>query len=178
MLIRLLLAGLLAAGVALAQDEGGGAGGMGGGMGGAGRGGGGMGEGGMGGGGMGGGGMGMARSTVSKLDQMATWCTLSKDQKKQFKTILDAGSKETEGLRKQIAQSKTAVEAAIVGGQSPDEIKKLVDADSLLNSQMTQEEYKAFSELFKILDADQKKLGAQNVLRAMSGIFMTKNWDQ
>jgi hypothetical protein len=32
--------------------------------------------------------------------------------------------------------------------------------------------------MYKILDADQKKLGAQNVLRIMSGIFMTKNWDQ
>ena len=119
----------------------------------------------------------MGRASVSKLDQMATACTLTKDQKKQFKTILDNDNKEADSLRKQLATNKTALSAAVAGGRSADEIKKLVDADSLAHAQMIQKEYKAFGELFKVLDLDQKKLGAQKVLGLMGGIFLNKNWE-
>jgi succinate dehydrogenase flavin-adding protein (antitoxin of CptAB toxin-antitoxin module) len=108
---------------------------------------------------------------------MATACTLTKDQKKQFKTILDNDNKDADGLRKQLAASKTAMESAISGGKSPDDVKKAVDADSLLHAQMTQKEYKAFGELLKVLDDDQKKLGQNRVLSLMGGIFLNKNWE-
>jgi Spy/CpxP family protein refolding chaperone len=117
------------------------------------------------------------RPAETRLDVMATTCRLSKDQKKQFKTILNAGSKDADGLRKQVAQSKSTVETAIVAGKSSDEIRKLVEADASLSAQMTEREYKAFSELYKLLEPDQKKQGAQRLFGLMKGIFAAKSWD-
>ena len=163
MLGRFLLVGLLAAGFAFAQDEGGGGGGGGG------RGG--------GGGGAGGGGGGMARQMPTKLDQMTTACTLTKDQKKQFKTVLDAASKDADPLRKRIDDGLKQIQAAVLANKSAEEVKKLVDSYQMERTQMTAIEYKAFAELYKLLDPDQQKKGAQRVLGLMSGIFMVKIWD-
>ncbi len=157
MFIRLALACLLAAGFAFAQ-RGGGRGGIPDAAG--------SGE-----------GVPTMRSAPTRLDLMANTCALSKDQKKQFKTILDAGSKDAEGLRKQIAQSKSTVETAVVAGKNSDEIRKLVEADARLSAQMTEREYKAFAELYKLLDADQKKQGAQRMFELMRGIFATRTWN-
>ena len=157
MLIRMLLIGALAAGFAVAQDEGGGGGG----------------------GGRGGGGVvpGVPRSMPSVLDRMATACNLSKDQKKEFKTILDSAGKEGEPLRKQIPQSRADVAAALQAGKAPDQVKTLVEANAAARAQMTQLEMKTFAALYKLMDADQRKQGAQRVFSSMTGLFMKKNWD-
>ena len=170
MILRFLLVCLLAAGCAFAQDEGGGGGG------------GGMGGGGGRGGGGGGGGMGMSRP--SKLDQIGTACNLSKDQKKQFKTILDGINKDAEDIRKQLPTAQKAMQTAIIAGKSGGELQQAIDAYASLNTQMTVMETKAFGVLFKTLDADQtvnadlKKQRAQRLLNLMGGIFANKNWDQ
>jgi uncharacterized membrane protein len=165
MLFRLLLIGALAAGFTFAQDEGGGGGGGGGGRGSG-----------------GGGGSVMSavpRPSASALDKMVTACNLSKDQRKQFKTILDAASKSAEALRKQIPQSRTQMGAAIQAGKSADEIKKLEEANGLMAAQMAEMEYKAFGELYKILDEDQHKAGGgQRLFGQVSGLLMKKNWDE
>ncbi len=165
MIFRLLVIGALAAGFGIAQDEGGGGGG-----------------GGRGGGAPGGGG-GVApavpRAMPSPLDRMVTACNLSKDQRKQFKAILDAASKSAEGLRKQIPQSREQVGAAVQAGKSADEIKKLVDAHGLAVAQMAETEYKTFGQLYNLLDADQRKAGSgQRLLGVVGGILMKKNWDE
>jgi uncharacterized membrane protein len=162
MLFRLLLIGALAAGFTFAQDEGGGGGG---------------------GGGRGGGGGGsvmpsVGRAMPSVLDRMVTACNLSKDQRKQFKTILDAASKSAEALRKQVPQTRVQIGAAVETGKSADEIKKLVESNGLMRAQMAEMEYKAFSELYKTLDADQRRAGAQRLLGMVTGILMKKNWDE
>ncbi|MGD0497609.1 MAG: periplasmic heavy metal sensor [Bryobacteraceae bacterium] len=174
MLVRLLLIGLLAAGFASAQisdpgevPSGGGGGGMGGGGG---RGGG----GGMGGAGMGGG---IPRMRTSMLDRMATACDLTKDQKKQFKTILDADSKDAEALRKEIPANRSQVEAAVLAGKSADDIKKLLDEGGMLDARMVALELKAFGQLCNVLEPDQRKQGGQRVLSMLYGIFMVKSWD-
>jgi hypothetical protein len=43
---------------------------------------------------------------------------------------------------------------------------------------MTEMEYRTFGELYKILDADQRRQGAQRVLTQLSGLLMKKNWDE
>jgi Spy/CpxP family protein refolding chaperone len=166
MYLKLLLIGALAAGIACAQDQGGGGGG-GGGMGG--------------GGGRGGGGGGNSLPSVqaqpTPLDRMAALCTLSKDQKKQFSAILDAASKSAVDLRKQIPADRQALEAAVQAGKIPDEIKKLEEADGQAMAQMTQIEMKAFVDLYKLLDPDQRKAGGQRIFSMLGGMFFKKNWN-
>jgi uncharacterized membrane protein len=164
MVFRLLLIGALAAGFTFAQDDSGGGGGGGGG------------------GGRGGGASSLpsvGRPTASVLDRMVTACNLSKDQRKQFKTILDAASKSAEALRKQIPQSRTQMGAAVQAGKSADEVKKLEESNGLMAAQMAEMEYKTFGELYKILSDDQHKAGGgQKLLSQVSGILMKKNWDE
>jgi len=162
MLIRLMLVGVLAAGFALAQDDSAGApsgGGRGGGRGGA--------------------DMPMVpRASASPLDRLATGCNLSKDQRKQFSAILDAAHKSAADLRKQVPLGRLQVEAAIQAGKSPDEIKKLVELHGLAMAQMTQIEMKAFGDLYKLLDEDQKKAkGGQQIYNVLPGLFTKKNWN-
>jgi Spy/CpxP family protein refolding chaperone len=176
MLIRLLLIGALAAGVGFAQRGGGGGGdptSMGDASGGAGGG------GGSRGGGGGGGGMMPGRGGMAPLDQMAASCSLSKDQKRQFKTIIDAASKSAEVLRKGIPPSRAQIGAAIQAGRSADEIRKLVEANALMTAQMAEAEYKVFGQLYNLLDAEQKKPGVgARLLSQVNGILMKKNWEE
>jgi Spy/CpxP family protein refolding chaperone len=176
MLIRLLLIGVLAAGAGLAQRGGGGGGGDPTSMGDASGGGG----GGSRGGGGGGGGMMPGRGSMAPLDMMANRCNLSKDQKKQFSTILDAAHKSAAAvaLRKQIPASREQIAAAVLAGKSPEEVKKVVDASGLAMAQMSQIELKTFGELYNLLDADQKKAGSQVVYNALAGMFLKKNWNE
>jgi hypothetical protein len=157
MLIRLLLIFILATGSAFAQRGGGGGGG---------------------GGDTGGGGGGPANVAPSMLDRMTDTCKLSKDQKNQFKTILTAANKSAETLRKQILPSRQQIGAAVQAGKSADEVKKMVISDGMWRAQMTAMEYKAFGELYNVLDAEQKKANAQRLFAFMAGIFMNKNWNQ
>ena len=93
MLIRLLLTTLLIAGMASAQRGGGG------------------GRGGM------GNNMPMAGAArVNRLDLMGQVLNLTKDQKKDVKTIMDDGQKEAAPLRDQLAKCRAVVAAAIQAG--------------------------------------------------------------
>jgi hypothetical protein len=114
---------------------------------------------------------------MSPLDRMAATCTLSKDQKKQFSSILDAASKSGADLRKQIPASRLALEAAAVAGKSPDELKKLEEADGLAVAQMTQLEMKTYGELRKVLDPDQIKAGGARIFNMLAGLLMKKSWN-
>jgi Spy/CpxP family protein refolding chaperone len=155
MYLRLLLIGALAAGFGCAQEGGGG--------------------------GSGRAGAGYAAppapNVVSPLQRMTTVCTLSKDQAKQFSAILDAASKSAADLRKQIPGDRGSIAAAVQAGKSPEEIKKLVDADGLAVAQMTQIEMKAYADLRKLLDPDQIKAGGARVYGMLVGMFMKKNWN-
>jgi Spy/CpxP family protein refolding chaperone len=154
MYLRLLVIGALAAGVLCAQRGGGG-----------------------------GGGGGLAPDVprggmATPLERMAKACDLSKDQTKQFNTIINAANKATASLREEIPNDRKQLAAAIAAGKSPDEIKKLVDAAGLSAAQMTQAEMKTFSDLYKLLDPDQGKKGAQVVLGMIPTLLMKKNWNE
>jgi len=118
------------------------------------------------------------RVMPSPLERMTTACTLSKDQAKQFSAILDAASKSAADLHKQLPASREQIEKAVQDGKSPDEIKKLVDASGLAQAQMTQIEMKAFGDLYKLLDADQRHAGAQRLFNMLPGMFLKKNWNE
>ena len=156
MLIRLLLAGILAAGLASAQ-RGGGGGGRGGG-----------------GGDMGGG---MPMMTMSnQLDTMANALKLTKDQKKDVKTIMDEAQKEATPLREQLSKSEQAIGDAVQAGKTPDDLKDLLNSHGALEAQMAGIELQAFAKIYKLLEGDQVG-NSKLVYPRMKGIFSGKNWN-
>lgn len=166
MFIRLVLTGILAATLAMAQRGGGGGGDDMGGMGG---------TGGMGGrGGMEGGGMNASRP--SRFDRITQVLKLNKDQKKEVKNILDEAQKEATPVREQIAKSRLAIGDAVQGGKSQDEINPLVASEATLESQMTGIELNAFAKIFKVLDKDQQA-NTRTVFQMTKGMFNGKNWN-
>jgi Spy/CpxP family protein refolding chaperone len=163
--LRLLLISALAASVLCAQEGGGGGGGMGGG------------------GGRGGGGGASVPEVprggmATPLERMTKACDLSKDQAKQFSTILNAASKSVAAIREEIPNDRKQLAAAILAGKSADEIKKLEEASGLAAAQMTQAEMKTFGDLYKLLDPDQRHKGDSTVFNMLPGMLMKKNWNE
>ena len=168
MLLRLLLASYLVCALASAQGRGGG-GGMGeeGGMGG-----------GMGGGSGRGGDMGPTGSfgpaRVSRLEMMTNLLKLEKDQRKEVKAIMDEGSKEAAPLREQMMKGRLKIGEAVKTGSGQEEaVKSYAD----LESQIAAIELKAFANIYKLLDADQKQR-TQRVYQMMNGVFQGRNWTE
>ena len=159
---KLLLAGVFAATLVLAQGRGGGGGGdMGGGEGGGGRG--------------GEGSIQMPR-VPTRMDQISEMLKLNKEQKKQVKSILDEGQKEAAPVRDQIARSGLAVGEAIQSGKSGDDLKPLVNSHAALDAQMVRIELSAFVKIYKLLDKDQV-VQTRVLFPMMKGIFDGKNWN-
>jgi hypothetical protein len=151
MLLKLLLAGILAASMASAQRGGGGKG-------------------------AGTGPIMPMNSTPDKLSILTDGLKLNKDQKKMVKTVLDEGQKEAAPLRDETAKSRQAIGEAVSAGKSQDEVDKLVKSHAAFESQMAGIEMKVFARIFKELDKDQQTR-AQMLFQMMNGIFQSKNWN-
>ncbi len=164
MIKKLLMTGLLAATLALAQ-RGGGGGGGGGGMGGGG------GEG-MGGGMGGGGGM----SRMSRMDMISEMLKLNKEQKKLLKTTFDEGQKSANPVREQLAKGRKAIAEAVAGGNQ-DQINSAVNNYAAAEAQMATIELQAFAKIYPALEKDQQQHGGQ-LFAMMNGIFKNKNWNE
>lgn len=162
MLVRLMLAAIISAGLASAQPGSGGMGeGMGGG-GGMGRGGGGMGE------SMGGGGM-MPRRQ-SKLDQLADKLKLKSDQKTEVEKILSAAMEKAGPVRDQLNQARRAVAEAMLNKASDDDVKKALEGYAAVSAQMTGIEADAFGKIYALLKPNQQGKAAQ-AFELMAGLF-------
>jgi len=161
MLKKILITGLLAAAVALAQGGRGG-GGSGGGMGGENM------------GGMGGGG-GAAR--VDRLDMISGMMKLNKDQKKALKATLDEGQKEAAPVRDQLAKARKAIaEAVAAGGQ--DGVTAAINNYAAAETQMTAIELRAFTKIWPSLEKEQQQGAKQFYASLLPGIFKNKNWNE
>ena len=169
MILRLALAGILAAGFGFAQRGGGD---MGGGMGDAST-----------------GGMGGSRNSrdstmnmpatpkvSNRIDVIATSLKLDKDQKKSVKNILDEAQKEANPVHDQILKSRMAVGEAIQEGKSQDEITKLVTGQAALEAQMAGIELGAFTKIYKSLQQEQRDQ-TRTLFQMMKGMFDNKNWN-
>jgi Spy/CpxP family protein refolding chaperone len=168
MFCKLLLTGILATTLALAQRGGGGGGG-----------GGDMGD--MGGGGGGGRGGGMDLPSVgpsrpSRLDQLTQSLKLTKDQKKEVKSLMDEAQKEAAPVREQLMKSRLAIGEAIQGPSGEEDIKRLVSKEAAIQSQMAGIELNAFAKIYKGLDKEQQA-NTRSVFQMMKGIFNGKNWN-
>jgi len=146
MIGKLLLTGVAATALALAQ----GGGDMGGGMGGGGSRGG-QDSGGMG--GMGGGG-GMRTPKPTKADQFVAKLKLNKDQTSETESILQATAQESTPLRDQLRQARTAFAGALIDGK-PEDAAKALKVYTDLESQMIGFEMKAFQKVYALLKPNQ-----------------------
>ena len=108
------------------------------------------------------------------LEQITDDLTLSKDQKKDVKSLMDEAQKEAAPLREQLAKSRALVAAAVEAGKQ-DELDKAIKSHSELEAQMTAVEMKAFAGIYKVLEPDQRQK-SRVVFVLMPGIFSHKNW--
>src|SRR5580700_4443765 len=159
MIYKILLTGILATTLVLAQGRGGGGDEGGSGMGGS-RG--------------GEGGNIQTPRVVNRMDQISEALKLNKDQKKEIKSIMDEGQKEAAPVRDQLMKSQLAIGEAIQGGKSPDDLKPLVNSEAALQAQMVGIELGAFAKIYKLLDKEQQPQ-TRVVFPMMKGIFNGKN---
>jgi len=129
------------------------------------------------GGGGGGGGVGPAQPT--RLDLMVAAFTLTKDQEKQIKTILDAEYKSAEPIRKLLVAKRTELGMALQTNKSDADIEAATKQYAEQAAAMTQAETRALAKVVQVLTEDQRKnQGAMaGALGMTRGIFYGKKWD-
>jgi hypothetical protein len=113
---------------------------------------------------------------VSRLQTIADLFKLSKDQKKEVKTILDEGQKDANPIREEMVKDRLAIGEAVAGGKSQEEIDKATQAYGTQVAQMTAIELKCFAKIVDKLEPEQKDR-ANRLYAMMPGIFKGKNWD-
>ena len=155
MFIRLLLAGILAAGMMFAQGGKGGGGGRGGG---------------------GGGNAPNIGFGTSRMDRISDALKLTKDQKKELKSTFDDAQKEAAPIHEQMVKSHLAIAEAVAAGKSQQDMAPALGSHGTLESQMAEIELKAFAKVFKGLDAEQQARSAV-LFAMMKGLFSGKNWN-
>jgi len=168
MYLRIMLTAVLAVGLASAQRGGGGSG-MGAGTGDEGGMGGGGGAGGMG--GMGGGGMpgGMPRKQT-KAEMLLDKLKLSKEQKEDVVTILNAANEKAAPIREQLAKGR-AMMANMITSKAPEaELKKLMADYTTVAAMMTNIEAEAFGKIYATLKPNQQSKAPQ-AFELMAGMF-------
>ena len=153
MVFRLILAAVLAAGMASAQGKKGGSsqtGDMG----------------------------GMPRvQRVSRYDTIADKLKLSKEQKEQAATIFDAAQEAAGPLNEQIATGRNQITGAIIEGQNNgDGFNKLLSAYTEVLTQMTTVEAAAYGKLYAILKPNQQSKASQVFAEQMGGLFAGRDW--
>ena len=108
------------------------------------------------------------------LEQFTDDLALSKEQKKDVKTLMDEAQKEAAPIKDQLTKSRAQVAAAVESGNQ-DDVDKAIKSHSELEAQMTAVEMKAFAGIYKVLDSDQRQK-SRTVFVLMPGIFGKKNW--
>jgi hypothetical protein len=150
MFLRIMLAALLAAGLASAQ-RGGGGGNMNGGM----------------------GSSGMPRQQrQSKLDVIADKLGLNKEQKEDFQKIVASSTEAAAPLAEQLRNGRQAVAAAMINGKdSGEDWDKLKAAYTAVLAQEATLEAQAYQKLYALLKDKQKTKAAPVFAELMTGMF-------
>jgi hypothetical protein len=152
MLTRILLAGILASTLVLAQRSGGS----------------GRGEGAN---------MPTMSYTATRLDRLSDALKLSRDQKRDVKTAMDDAQKEAAPVHEQMTKSRLAIAEAIAAGKSQEEIDKACRGEAELDTQMTSIELHAFAKVVTLLEPEQRQRGVPMVFAMVRGVFNGKNWN-
>ena len=116
----------------------------------------------------------------SRLEILANGFNLTKDQKKEVKTLLDDAHKGAAQTREALASSHAAIGAAIAANKSQAEIDAAVKEYAKQAAAMTELEMKALADVLTKLEPDQRTNGAaiRSAFFMMRGIFLDdKKWD-
>ena len=116
----------------------------------------------------------MSQTRLSRMDIMERALSLNKDQRKDVKNIMDEGQKEAAPVRDQMVKSRADLAAAVESGKA-DAVDQATKSYAELETKMAAIELKAFSQVYKLLDADQQQK-TRDVFPMMSGVFLGKNW--
>lgn len=156
MVLRLLLAALLAAGLATAQRGGGGGGSKGGSM----------------------GDMGMPRAgRQSRLDMIGDKLKLSKEQKDEISKFFDNAQEKAGPLNEQIRNGRSKVtEMLIAGKNSGEDWDNVMKAFTAVLAQQEAVEVEAYQKMFASLDDKQKPKAAGVFEELMAGMFAGRDW--
>ena len=122
----------------------------------------------------------MPTPSASKFDTIGSALNLNKEQKKAVKTLLDDAAKEATPFRDQLSKARIAIADAIQAKKSGDEITQAVNTYAALATQMSALEINIFARIYAGLDETQKtnKTGVNTVFAMMKNLFATKNWNE
>jgi len=98
----------------------------------------------------------------TKFELFADKLKLSKEQKDEALTILNAAMEESVPMRQELEKSRVAIASALIDGKSADEVKKTMDDYTSAAAQMTGVEAKAFSKLYASLKPNQQPKAGQS----------------
>ncbi len=151
MVRRLLLAGILASGLLMAQRGGGG----------------------------GAGGSGMSTMPMrptppkSKADQIGDKLKLNAKQKDQLLDILNAARQQAAPVREEMDKQRADIASALIDGKPKEDVQKLVDGYAAVAGKMTSVEGDAFAKICAMLKPNQQSRSAQ-AFEIMAGMFISE----
>ncbi len=107
---------------------------------------------------------------LSRLQQFSEKLKLNKEQVEEVNNIFKAAIEKAGPISTQLENSRTEIAGAMIGGKSPDEIDKLVEAHTALEAEMDAIEAEAFAKIFGLLKSNQQAKAGQ-AFELMAGIF-------
>jgi Spy/CpxP family protein refolding chaperone len=117
--------------------------------------------------------------SASRMDLLTQSFSLTKDQQKQVKTILDTDFKSAAPLRDQLKKTREALGVVFEAKKPQADIDQAVKAYAAQVTAMTQAETKALAKVLQALTADQRgnQQATQSAVYMMRGAFAGKKWD-
>jgi Spy/CpxP family protein refolding chaperone len=116
----------------------------------------------------------------SRLDTLDAAFTLTKEQKKSIKALLDDAHKSAAPAREGLTKTRAAIAAAIQGNKGQADIDAAVKAYAEQSAAMTAIEMKALADIMKAVDATQRANNAavSSAFFLLRGAFLdSKRWD-
>jgi Spy/CpxP family protein refolding chaperone len=128
----------------------------------------------------GGGGAPAVPTTVTRLESLEADLKLTKDQKKNARTILDDAHKSGAPIREALTRTRAAIAAAIQAGKAQADIDAAVSSYAEQATAMTALEMKALAQVLQALEPEQRAntAGVRSAFFLMRGIFLDKKWDE
>jgi hypothetical protein len=104
------------------------------------------------------------------MQQFSDKLKLNKEQIEEVNSILRASLDKAGPLSAQLENSRAEIAGAIIGGKSPDDITKLMDAHTALEAQMDTIEAETFAKIYAMLKPNQQSKAGQ-AFELMAGVF-------
>jgi Spy/CpxP family protein refolding chaperone len=109
------------------------------------------------------------------MEMLSGMLNLNKDQKKQFKTIMDDSQKEATPVKDQMTKARATMAEAVAAAKT-DDLKKAEADYAGAEAKMHQIELGAFAKIYQMLDKDQQAK-AGGLFAMVGGVFHGKNWN-